>query len=122
MGIIENIDVLWLKGGSIVAAFEVEASTSIYSGLLRMSDLLAEVPNLSIPLYVVAPDERRHKVLSEITRPTFERRDSPLRDVCQYISFTRLAEALDQVGPFVSALRAEDFIAQIAESADDPER
>ena len=38
---IELIDVLWLKGNSIVAAFEVECTTSVYSGLLRMSDLLA---------------------------------------------------------------------------------
>ena len=35
---IELIDVLWLKGNAIVAAFEVESTTSIYSGLLRMSD------------------------------------------------------------------------------------
>jgi len=38
---IELIDVLWLKGNSIVAAFEVECTTAVYSGLLRMSDLLA---------------------------------------------------------------------------------
>jgi hypothetical protein len=47
---IELIDVLWLKGNSIVAAFEVESTTSIYSGLLRMSDLLALQPNLSIQI------------------------------------------------------------------------
>jgi hypothetical protein len=29
-----------------------------YSGLLRMADLLALQPNVSIPLYIVAPDER----------------------------------------------------------------
>ena len=29
---IELIDVLWLKGNSIVAAFEIESTTSIYSG------------------------------------------------------------------------------------------
>jgi hypothetical protein len=34
------IDVLWLKGNA-VAAFEVESNTSIYSGLLRMSDLVS---------------------------------------------------------------------------------
>jgi hypothetical protein len=60
---IQFIDVLWLKGIAIVAAFEVESTTSIYSGLLRMSDLLAMQPNLNIPLYLVAPDERRRKVL-----------------------------------------------------------
>lgn len=69
---IELIDVLWLKGNSIVSAFEVESTTSIYSGLLRMSDLLALQPNLDINLYLVAPDERRDKVEQEILRPTFQ--------------------------------------------------
>src|SRR5207253_5167080 len=70
---IELIDVLWLRGNAIVAAFEVESTTSIYSGLLRMSDLLAMQPNLAIRLYLVAPDERREKVLTEVNRPTFSR-------------------------------------------------
>ena len=38
---VEQIDVLWLRGRSIIRAFEVEHTTSIYSGLLRMADLLA---------------------------------------------------------------------------------
>jgi hypothetical protein len=63
---IELIDALWLKGNSIVAAFEVESTTSVYSGLLRMSDLLALQPNLSINLFLVAPDDRRDKVESEL--------------------------------------------------------
>jgi hypothetical protein len=35
------IDVLWVskESGKIVAAFEVEHSTSIYSGIVRMLDL-----------------------------------------------------------------------------------
>jgi hypothetical protein len=37
---VEMIDVLWLKGNAITAAFEIESTTSIYSGLLRMSDLI----------------------------------------------------------------------------------
>jgi hypothetical protein len=52
---IELIDVLWLDGPAITAAFEVESTTSIYSGLLRMSDLLAMQPNISVPLFLVAP-------------------------------------------------------------------
>jgi hypothetical protein len=44
---IELIDVLWLKGNSIIAAFEIESTTSVYSGLLRMSDLTAMQPNLT---------------------------------------------------------------------------
>jgi hypothetical protein len=70
---IELIDVLWLRGNAVVAAFEIESTTSIYSGLLRMSDLIAMQPNLNIPLYLVAPDERRRKVFEEVNRPTFSR-------------------------------------------------
>src|SRR5262249_5037172 len=76
---IELIDVLCLRGNSIVAAFKVDSTTSIYSGLLRMSDLLALQPNIDIRLYLVAPDERRDKVEQEILRPTFSLRDKPLR-------------------------------------------
>jgi hypothetical protein len=79
---IELIDVLWLKGNSIIAAFEVESTTSVYSGLLRMSDLLALQPNLSISLFLVAPDERRDKVESELMRPTFKLREKPLASMC----------------------------------------
>jgi len=43
---IQLIDVLWLKGNSIQAAFEIESTTSIFSGLLRMSDLITMQPNL----------------------------------------------------------------------------
>jgi hypothetical protein len=68
---IELIDVLWFKGNSILAAFEVECTTSIYSGLLRMSDLLSLQPHLDIKLYLAAPDERHDKVKQEIQRPTF---------------------------------------------------
>jgi hypothetical protein len=38
---VELIDVLWLDGNAIVAAFEVESTASIYSGLVRMADLLS---------------------------------------------------------------------------------
>jgi hypothetical protein len=46
---IELIDVLWLKGNAVVAAFEIESTTSIYSGLLRMSDLIAMQPTSTSP-------------------------------------------------------------------------
>jgi hypothetical protein len=91
---IELIDVLWLAGNSIVAAFEVECTTSIYSGLLRMSDLLALQPNLDINLYLVAPDERRDKVEQELLRPTFGLREKPLAKICGFLPFSILCDKL----------------------------
>ena len=52
---VEQIDVLWLKGRSMARAFEIEHTTAIYSGLLRMADLLALQPNMDIRLHIVAP-------------------------------------------------------------------
>jgi len=94
---IELIDVLWLSGNSIVAAFEVECTTSVYSGLLRMSDLLALQPNLDINLYLVAPDERRDKVEQELLRPTFSLREKPLPKVCGFLPFSVLCQKLDGI-------------------------
>jgi len=91
---IELIDVLWLTGNSIVAAFEVECTTSVYSGLLRMSDLMALQPNLDINLYLVAPDERRDKVEQELLRPTFSLREKPLAKICGFLPFSTLCEKL----------------------------
>jgi hypothetical protein len=102
---IELIDVLWLDGSAIVAAFEIESTTSIFSGLLRMSDLLARQPNISVPLFLVAPDERREQVVRQVNRPTFERMKPPLVDVCRYISFEGLREALTAAQDYVSFLK-----------------
>jgi len=112
---IELIDVLWLDGNAIVAAFEVESTTSIYSGLLRMSDLLARQPNISVPLFLVAPEERRDQVIRQVNRPTFERMNPPLVDVCRYISFEGLHEALTAAHAYVSFLKPE-WLQTISES------
>lgn len=111
---IEYIDVLWLKGNAIVAAFEVESTTSIYSGLLRMSDLVAMQPNLNIPLYLVAPDERRDRVIVEVNRPTFSRLSPPLIDVCRYIAFSTLKDRLKEAASFVRYLKPE-FLEELSE-------
>jgi len=90
---IEQIDVLWLKGRSIVRAFEVEHTTSIYSGILRMADLLALQPNMDIKLHIVAPDERREKVFQELRRPVFSLLErGPLSESCTYLSYQSVTE------------------------------
>ncbi|MBZ5616388.1 MAG: EVE domain-containing protein [Acidobacteriia bacterium] len=114
---IELIDVLWLDRNSIVAAFEIESTTSIYSGLLRMADLVAMQPNLNIPLFLVAPEERREKVFAEVNRPTFSRLDPRLAEICRYISFDALRERLGRVKDFVRYLKP-DFLEELSEACD----
>lgn len=93
---IEQIDVLWLKKRSIVRAFEVEHTTSVYSGLLRMADLVALQPNINVKLHIVAPDAKREKVLQEIQRPVFSLLEGrALSEMCTYLSYESVREIGD---------------------------
>jgi predicted RNA-binding protein len=112
---IELIDVLWLKGKAIISAFEIESTTSIYSGLLRMSDLIAMQPNITIPLYLVAPDDKREKVLTEVNRPTFSKLNPPLSEICRFISFTVLKDQIDKIGSIINYVKPE-YLEKISES------
>lgn len=90
---VEQIDVIWMKGRSMARAFEIEHTTAIYSGLLRMADLLALQPNMDIRLHIVAPDDKREKVMREITRPVFSLLEKgPLYESCSYISYDAVKE------------------------------
>lgn len=111
---VELIDVMWLKGNAIVAAFEIESTTQVFSGLLRMADLIAMQPNLNIPLYIVAPQERRQKVLSEANRPVFAKLNPPMSEMCSFLAFEALKSKLVQAADFVKFLKPE-FIADVAE-------
>ncbi len=95
---ISLIDVIWIDQNAPVCAFEVESSTSIYSGLLRMSDLLAVVPALNIQIYIVAPRERQDKVMGELARPTF--RKIGLSEYCRFIPTEDLADLIAKVKGF----------------------
>lgn len=95
-GIVSLIDVLWLKpDGQVVAAFEVESTTSIYSGLLRMSDLTFVVQNLVFPLYLVVPESRVEKVRRELRRPTFQ--GIELHQRCRYLACESLINEFSNI-------------------------
>lgn len=68
---VENIDVVWKEEFRIDAAFEIENTTSIYSGLLRFSDLTLVAPNTIYPLFIVSPIEKKNRLLEQLRRPTF---------------------------------------------------
>jgi len=89
------IDIIWVINNSPVCAFEIETTTSVYSGLLRMSDLLSVVPSLKIKLYIVAPRIRQDKVRSEITRPTFQK--IGLNEYCRFIPIEELNKLLSRI-------------------------
>ena len=100
LGTVEQIDVLWLKGRSMARAFEIEHTTAIYSGLLRMADLLALQPNMDIRLHIVAPPDRRERVLREIRRPVFSLlARGPLYDQCSFLAYDSIDSLAGDAAP-----------------------
>jgi hypothetical protein len=87
---VENIDVVWKEEFRIDAAFEIEHSTAIYSGLLRFSDLKIIAPNISYPLFLVAPLAKKNRVFEQVKRPTFKRLG--LDKEVRYLSYERIDE------------------------------
>jgi len=71
--IINLIDVLWLRGDDVVAAYEIEHTTSISSGLLRLYDLDALYPTSIMHLCVVIPNPSLKRFQSILARPAFQR-------------------------------------------------
>jgi len=79
------IDVLWIHPTKnlLTAAFEVEHSTPIYSGLLRFNDVHIDfkLPRAG----VIAHAEREEAFIRQINRRTF--RASGLSEVCLFYSY-----------------------------------
>jgi type II restriction enzyme len=99
------IDVVWFDRGSaqVAAAFEVEHSTSIYSGIVRMLDLALGTPFArSGRLFLVAPDNRREEVAQQLRRPAFSR-VSELG--IRYLPYGQLSEHAPAIKRFGAGLK-----------------
>ncbi|MFA5135867.1 MAG: hypothetical protein WC489_00560 [Patescibacteria group bacterium] len=109
---IRNIDIVWKLGYSIKSAFEVEHSTSIYSGILRLSDLRSLTPNSTYPLFIVADRERKNKVFEQLRRPTFSNEYLSLDYAVKFISYDSVRSLDDdlkdkQIGADINWLMKE---------------
>ena len=85
-----------------------------------MSDLITMQPNLNIPLFIVAPSDRRNKVIAEVNRATFARLSPPMAEMCRYISFEELRRQLDAAKGFLQFLKPE-FLDSFSESCEPEE-
>jgi type II restriction enzyme len=85
---VKLIDVLWFQKGTnnVIAAFEVEKSTSIYSGILRLTDLSYTIADGDEVFYLIVPDKREKDVVAQLSRPSIRRNKVTIK----YILFTEL--------------------------------
>ena len=111
---VKNIDVVWKFGYSIKSAFEIEHSTSVYSGILRLSDLRALTPNSTYPLFIVADRDRRSKVFSELSRPTFDNPYLNLKETIRFLSYDKIRE-IDESHKDQNANMSLDFLSSQSE-------
>jgi len=81
---------------NIACAFEVEKSTSIYSGILRLNDLYYSFPNNPPSLYLVIPDKREKEVILQLQRPSIKNCDIEIH----YILFSDLRNDCDAICKF----------------------
>ena len=95
--ILSEVDVVWMErgGGNLVALFEVEHSTSIYSGLLRFNDVHLVAPDLGSRFSIVAKDVRRSLFVRQINRPTFQR--SGLFDLCSFMQYENVFDWYERI-------------------------
>lgn len=103
---------LWLDGGGrVVAAFEVEHSTSIHSGIVRLLDLaFGAVEHEVRGLFLVAPDEREEEVRAQLRRPAF--RQIADLSVC-FLAYSQLAQNKDAMARFGAGLKPIEAIARV---------
>jgi type II restriction enzyme len=92
---VKLIDVLWFAKGTakVIAAFEVEKSTSIYSGILRLTDLNCSVQDGGEVLYLVVPDQREKDVIMQLSRPSIRKGNMQM----SYICFSDLRQYCDAI-------------------------
>ena len=92
------IDAVWFDKGTdnITCAFEVEKSTSIYSGILRLTDLHYSFKNNPPSLYLIIPDNREKEVLLQLQRPSIKNSEIEIH----YILFSELKNNCDAICKF----------------------
>jgi hypothetical protein len=90
-GALSEIDVIWVARGSesIEGLFEVEHSTTVYSGLLRFNDVLLTEPKVS-RFSIVSNEARRALFSRQLFRPTF--RTSGLAELTSFLEYSNVLD------------------------------
>lgn len=110
---VKLIDVLWFEKGTnnVIAAFEVEKSTSIYSGILRLTDLSYTIADGDEVFYLIVPDKREKDVILQLSRPAIKNNGT----VIKYILFSDLRHHCDALCKFGDSHRIMEKVAREVE-------
>jgi type II restriction enzyme len=106
------IDVLWIDRElrRVTAAFEVEHTTSIHSGIVRLLDLALGAQAVTAHgLFLVAPDDREEEVRAQLRRPAFSR----VADLnVRYLPYGELEQNRETMARFGRGLKPIEAVAR----------
>ncbi|MGH7521089.1 MAG: type II restriction endonuclease [Gemmatimonadales bacterium] len=106
------IDVIWFDraSGQVAGAFEVEHTTSIYSGIVRLLDLALGDRNQPVRgLFLVAPDAREGDVREQLARPAFSR----VADLhVRFLPYSHLEKHREAMARFGTGMKAIEAVAK----------
>ena len=107
---VKLIDVIWFQKGTnnVIAAFEVEKNTSIYSGILRLADLSYTIADGDEVFYLIVPDKREKDVCMQLCRPAIKQNNVLIK----YILFSELRSQCDALCKFGDCHRIMEKIAK----------
>lgn len=107
---IQLIDIIWFEKDTnkAVCAFEVEKSTSIYSGILRLSDLAITFSDHNTSLFIIIPNNREKDVVLQLSRPSIRNSNVKIK----YILFSDLREHCDALCKFGDSHKILEKIAK----------
>jgi len=96
VAIAKYIDVIWFKKFTKqpMRFFEIEHTTSVYSGLLRLNDVRVDYPISKAT--IVIPADREDLFKKQIERRTFK--SSQLAEVCDFMIYDNVKKWFDAAG------------------------
>jgi hypothetical protein len=113
--LINLIDVLWLRGDDVIAAYEIEHTTSISAGLLRLYDLDALCATSIMHLCVVIPSPYLRRIQAVLARPAFQRLH--LQERCLIIPEETLLQQAEHILRWASSPSVMTQLALISEQS-----
>jgi len=91
-----RVDVLFFQKDRdiLTHAFEVEHTTNIYSGLLRLNDIAESYPSEEVKFIIISAESNREKFHDELDRPSFSLLK---RHGCDFYDYREVDEAWKEV-------------------------
>jgi DNA modification methylase len=94
--ILANHDVIYLStSGVLQAIFEVEHSTNIKGGILRISNIFDQIPNLKLSFFLIVPDDRISALMKAIEEPAIKRIIA--KEVIYYATYSDIMSLFDSI-------------------------